>query len=534
MTGSQINFPKNTVTVSGAIVSVQQQPQKILLVAPLGSAGTATDGDLNENIQANANTLADITSIGAELVRAIRAVNEDTQLDAIFLADDGSAADAAGAIDFTGSTATATGELTVIIVSEQAHTLSVPITSGDSATVIGDALVAAIVADTTIPVTSVNTTGDVVITSVSGGTPGNDIPIEVRGTVAGVTFALTAMTAGATDPTFTGVFDVIEDKRYQTIIWAWADDTSELETLVDDRFNVSDDVLDGLGYFGDTDTLSNHLTAGAALNSFINYTGEKLESTATLKGAASAEMASIVASQSAALRARKLTEGSAIASLNVGESGSDSVGGPALASRPLANTPVFPRKVIKAGRGWSKLDITALKAVGISVVGNNPDANQVVLGEQLTTRNTFGGFPDDSFKFVNFFDTSVNIREFYFSNLKLFYGQSRLTGGDPVPGRPAVNVTLFTAKLIELYVTLSGPLFNLTVAGENNLQFFKENLVVTANIQTGKITWSAKSPIVTQVRELSGAIQIVFAVAEGVIGEGEEEENPENPEEPEA
>ena len=42
-----------------------------------------------------------------------------------------------------------------------------------------------------------NTLGDVALTFAHDGTVGNELPIEVRGTVAGVTIALTAMTGGA-------------------------------------------------------------------------------------------------------------------------------------------------------------------------------------------------------------------------------------------------------------------------------------------------------------------------------------------------
>ena len=509
-----VSFPRVTTTISGAVVSVAQQPQKILVVSQKIAGGTAVAGALNENIQTNADTLAGIKSIGAEVVRAVRAVNQDTQVDAIFL-DDGSGTSASGAVDFTGSVATEDGEITVILGSERNHKLSVAVTSGDAATAIGDTLVAAIAADTTILVSGVNTLGDVALTFANDGTVGNDFPIEVRGEVAGVTIALTAMSGGATDPTLTGVFDVIDGARYQTILWSWAEATTELTSFVDGRFNVTDDILDGLGYVGKSDTLVNHLSALGALNSFINYTTVKVEATTALVGPASVEMPLIQSAYAGSLRALKLTDGAAIASFNVGDSGLDGIGGAALASRPLANTPIFEMVPMRQGRGWTRLEISQLNAVGGSVIGNNRAGNQIVLGEQLTTRNTSGGSPDDSFKFVNYFDTSVNIREFYSNNLRSRYGQSRLTDGSPVAGRPMANKRNIEAALIEFYDTLSGSDFALTRSGEDNRNFFIANLVVLLDLQTGTVTWSAKSPIVTQVREINGSIQIVFATSEG-------------------
>lgn len=511
-----ISFPVVTTTISGAVTQVAQQEQKILVLGQKVAGGSAISGELNQSIQTNADSLAGPNSLGAAMVRAVRAANKDTQVDAIFLDDDGSAVDATGSIVFSG-TATESGEIFVTIGSERNHKLSVPVASGDTNIVVGDALVSAIAGDPNIPVGGVNTIGTVAITALNGGSSGNDIPIEIRGSVAGITAVLTGMTGGATNPSLTGVFDVIGEARYQTVIWQWADTLPELTSFVDNRFNVTDGILDVLGYVGLSDTFANHLATVGALNSFIVYTADKAEDTSTLKGAALLEMPLVTASYVAALTALKLTEGAAIASLNVGESGLDGIGGPALASRPFANTPIFNMVPMRQGRGWTKLEIKQFTAVGASVVGNNRTSDQIVLGEQLTTRNTSGGSPDDSFKFVNFYKTSTGIREFYTNNLRARYGQSRLTDGSPVAGRPMANKTNIEAALIEFYDTLSGPNFALTRSGESNRNFFIANLVVILSIQTGVITWSAKSPIVTQVRAINGNIQIVFATSQGEL-----------------
>lgn len=517
----KVEFPPTTISVSGAAVSVPNQEQKILVVAQKTSAGTAVSGDLNQNIQADADTEAGIKSIGAELVRAVRRVNEDTQIDAIFL-DDAAGTPAAGAVVFTG-TATEAGTLEVIVGSARNHRLSVVIASGDTATAVGATLVAAMAADTSIMADGVNTTGSVAVTCVHDGTIGNEIPLAVNGAVAGISVAITAMTSGATDPTLTGVFDAINDIRYQTIIWQFVNDTSELVTLIDARFNVANDILDGIGYVGKVDTLVNHVSAVGALNSVINYTTEKTETLTTLKGSATVEMAPVISAYAGALRARKLTVGAAIAEINVGANGNDNVGGPKLASRPLAGSPVFAMSAIKAGRGWSKTDIAALAVVGASIVGIN-DSNQMVLGQQYTTKTTTNSIPDDSFRFVNYVDTTFGIREFYFNNLKITFAQTRLTDGDLVAGVPMTNENQIRAKLSEFYVTLSGSDFALTRAGEAPLAFFNENLTLDVNLQTGAVTFSAKTPIVTQLRSITGDIQIVFSISEAAVAEEESSE----------
>jgi phage tail sheath gpL-like len=512
---TEVSFPTNTVTLSGAQVTVALQAQKILVVSQMSAAGTAVDGALNENIQTNANDLAGITSMGAAVVRAVRAVNPDTQVDAIFVDDNGSGAAATGAQVVAG-TATEAGELLFTFGSARNNTVSVAVADTDTASVVGDTLVAAMVANGIMPVTGINTAGSVALTAVNDGTEGNSIPVSVSGSVAGLTVTLNAMSGGATDPTLTGVFDVINDTRYQTILWSWSNSLTELTNFVDGRFNTTDDVLDGMGHVAKVDTLSNHLSAVGALNSFLNYTVAKLEiSTATLKGNDLGELPWVISAYVGALRARKLTEGSAIASLNVGVQGADSIGGPALASRPLANTPITPLIPSSASLGWTKLDISSLEAVGASIMGNNSAGNTVILGQQLLTRTTdAGGNPDDSFKFVNFFDTSTGVREYYDANLRSRYAQTRLTDGSPVETRPMVNERIFKATLTEYYTDLAGSDFALTRSGETALQFFNTNVTASADLQTGTMTWTAKVPITTQLRIMNGSIEIAFDIIE--------------------
>jgi len=508
-----ISFPKTTTTLTGAVVQVSNEPQRILVLSQKTAAGTATSGALNTNIQADADALAGITSMGAAVVRAVRRANTDTAVDAIFL-DDASGTPATGSIAYSG-TATAAGELTAIVGSQRNNKLTIAVAVDDTATEIGAALVAAITANLRAPVTGVNTTGSVALTAENDGTEGNGIHLEVGDTVAGITQVVTAMTGGATDPTLTGIFDVVGDTRYQAPIWSWSNDLAELVTFVDDRFNVTDDIQDALGHVAASDTLSNHLAVAAAQNTFINYHAQKLISSATTKGNDRAELPYVLAGYAGALRSVKLTVGAAIGDLNVGQSGLDGTGGPALASRPLANTPVNALLPSTQGIGWTRLEIEQLNDAGMSVMGNNKAGNKVVLGQQMTLRTTdAGGNPDDSFKFVNYFDTATGIREFYDSNLRSAYAQSRLTGGDLVAGRPMVNQILFEAKLTELFTILSEAGFVLTQAGQEALNFFIANMVVVPDLQTGSIAWTVKTPINVQLRNLNGTIEIVFDVVE--------------------
>src|SRR5512139_1502480 len=218
--GSVINQPKVSVSIVPATQDVSNAPQRILFVGQKVAAGTATAGALVENIlnDNSEDTLFGATSMLASMIRAAKRLNQTTQMDAISLADAGAGVAATGSVAVSG-TATAAGVLTVRVGSYLNHSYSIAVAVGDTATVVGANIAAAITADTKSQVTAANVTGTVTFTAVNKGTLGNDLGIEVAGTVAGLTTVVTGMSGGATDPTLTGVFDVIANKRYQTIVW---------------------------------------------------------------------------------------------------------------------------------------------------------------------------------------------------------------------------------------------------------------------------------------------------------------------------
>lgn len=132
---------------------------------------------------------------------------------ALPIADPAAAVAAAGILDFTGSVATAAGDVAVYIAGDR---YSVTVASGDTATVIGDTLVALLAADANALVTSVNTTGSVALTAKWEGAETNNIDISVDLAVdelspAGVTTAITDMAsgAGAEDTVLADAFDAI-------------------------------------------------------------------------------------------------------------------------------------------------------------------------------------------------------------------------------------------------------------------------------------------------------------------------------------
>jgi len=518
-----VKTPDVTSSLLPASVKAGLATQKILFVGQKTSAGTAVAGDLNENIlNDNAwDTLFGLDSMLAAMIRAARKVNAATIIDAIALDDDGSGVDATGTFVITGP-ATEAGTLIFYTGSKRNHKFTVPVASGDSATVIGALLEAAITADTKAPVNGVNVTGTVTCTAVNAGTYGNTLGLAVEGTVGGVSVTVTAMTSGATNPTVTNVFDVVGTNRYQAVVWPYDDNLATLTGFLDPRFNVDNDILDGVGFVGITDTLANHLANVAAENSqSLSINVDKLEvATAAYKGPAVLEIPVVKVSQFAAIRGLRLTEDASIGSFVITRSARDAFGGAALASKPYFNTPFPDLDLVNVNMGWTDTEIKQLKAVGGWVIGNNRARNTVIAGELVTTYKTdTAGNPDPTFGLLNYVDTASAVREYMVNNYRTKYSQFRLTSGALIRGRDSANANSLAGFASELNSDLGGPDFALTQTGVgtiNDAQFdfdklFRDSVDITIDLSAGKAIIAMKAYIIVQLRIIQIPIQIAFS-----------------------
>lgn len=149
------------------------------------------------------------------------------------LSDAGGGVAAAGSIAFTGP-ATAAGTLSLYVA---AQLVAVPVTLGMIATALATAVAAAINANVNLPVTAAvngGSTFQVDITARNKGVTGNDIDIRLNylgtrageATPAGIVPTITAMAAGATNPTLTTALANLQDLPFDFIALAYTDPTS--------------------------------------------------------------------------------------------------------------------------------------------------------------------------------------------------------------------------------------------------------------------------------------------------------------------
>jgi len=283
--------PKVTLSIIPADSLATNRERRILIIGQKLAGGTAIANALVEDLNfADEDALFGQRSHIAGMIRAAKKVMlnivPQPQIDAISLDDAGSATQATSIVTLTGPTKE-DGTLIVNIGSKNDHSFTVDITSGDTATVIGDALAAAITADLDAPFTALNAAGVVTITASNGGTLANTWGLSIEGLVAGVAAALTAWTGGAGDPSLTSLFDPVQDVRHTTIVWPEAYSITDLTGFLDSRFNASNAILDGMGIQVKSDTLANLKAFVAPLNSqSINILANRPISTDVYKASA--------------------------------------------------------------------------------------------------------------------------------------------------------------------------------------------------------------------------------------------------------
>ena len=218
----------------------------------------ATDGDLHFGVGAQL----------AEMARAFKAKNRNARVTAIAVDEPAAGTASSGLLVFANA-ATSAGTIAVLIAG---RLYQIGVEVGDTPTEMGDALVAALAADTRAAVTGVNTTGSVALTAKHKGVYGDGIDIRVgyRGEALpdAVTATVTPMAGGAGQADMSEVVAALGAEKYDSIVTGLADDASldELEAEVDRRW-LATVMLDGHVFAGAVGTHGALTTLGAGRNS---------------------------------------------------------------------------------------------------------------------------------------------------------------------------------------------------------------------------------------------------------------------------
>lgn len=231
----------NNVTFQPAAEVV---PSKILIIGtgdPATEAGNATDTPIQIY---SPEDVASRTGFGYMLHRlAIAAYKGSRGIETWFIQqpENVAAVQAAGELDFAGSTGVLAGTLHLYIAGDH---VPVTITSGMTVENIADAVVAAITADSNLPVTAakVAVTFEVTITAKSGGTYGNDISLGFnrspgQETPTGIAVAITDMATGAGLPDIQDALDSLgtgdgaNENFFTDVVHGYLQDSTTLDAI---------------------------------------------------------------------------------------------------------------------------------------------------------------------------------------------------------------------------------------------------------------------------------------------------------------
>ncbi len=481
-----------------------------LIIGQKLTGGTAVAGSLTQDIpnDGSEDTLFGARSHLAGMVRAFKRENSVSQLDAIAL-DDATGTQATAVLVMAG-TATEDGTLFVSVGSKKDFRVKIDVLTGDLHTEIATAIETAFALFTKSPFVGADAIGTITFTAQNDGTLANDWGIEVEGTVAGISATLTGWTGGATDPSLTGMLDVIANNRYQTVIWPSSYVLTVIEDELNSRFNTENAIMDGVAFQVKADTLSNLKTYVSALNSqSLVIPGIKTMDLADRKGSATLEMLDIASAEICAIRALRLTPGAQLTQYLTTVASKDQVGGSHLATLPYFNTSLPNLPIANPVDEFSDEDRKELSENALSAYGPNEAFNGTIFGEFVTTYLTdTAGNPDSSFKYLNTVDTESLIREFFFVNFKTRYAQTRLTNGDLKAGFDMANEASIRVFARRLYGELANNV--ITQSGQVASDDFNTNLAISLNLTTGTVTFSMAPLLVSQFRASIGTFQINF------------------------
>ncbi|SNT28961.1 Mu-like prophage tail sheath protein gpL [Noviherbaspirillum humi] len=226
---------------SRAIGGLVNMPQRILLIAAMLAAGTASANVPFQVSSANAGIAAlGRGSIGAAMVSRLFDVTDAIETWVLPVADNGAGVAATGSLAITGAP-TAAGVVNLYVAGQR---VQVAVSTSDTPTTIATAIAAAINANADLPVTATSSTGNVTVTSRHKGTLGNDIDLRLNyyplseATPAGIAIAITAMANGAGDPSIATALANIGATQYNTIIMAFNDasNVALMETELNTRW----------------------------------------------------------------------------------------------------------------------------------------------------------------------------------------------------------------------------------------------------------------------------------------------------------
>ena len=255
-----------------ALHGLQNIQQKILVLGQrLATGETAAEELTLVSSASDAEAKFGRGSQLAAMCAAAKAANSYSEMYAVALDDDDAADEAEGSVLF-GGTITASGTLFFYVAGARVKVL---VESDDDPEAVAAALVAAITADTSLPVSAVvngETSEQVDFTAKNAGECGNDIDLRVNyysgeSLPKGLTATITAMSGGTANPDVADAIAVLAEEQFHYIAMPWTDaaNLTALDTELESRWGPMRQI-EGRAFCAASGTLGELSTLGNSRN----------------------------------------------------------------------------------------------------------------------------------------------------------------------------------------------------------------------------------------------------------------------------
>ena len=424
-----INTPGSFVEfdTSRAVQGVPLQPHETLIIGLQAATGTATAGA----IQLVKSATDAITKHGqhspiAQAVAAYKSIDSLTPVYTCGLAES-TGTQATGTFAFSGP-ATADGEWVGYVGGRR---VSVAITSGDTATEIGDALVTAYNLLTDTPCTVANSLGTVTATARLDGPHGNFIALgqnlqDGEESPAGVSCVVTQMASGATSEDYATAVTAMGDDQYHTIVMTSSDATEvgKLITELERRWGPMIQI-EGSVFVSQPDSQADLTSYGNALNSqvcvVVGYEDTALSPLPW-------EVAALVAARDA--RQAQTDPARALTGISLG-----------------ASTKHAPR-----GSRFTRAQRDTILTDGVSTVKAASDGRMVIERLVTTYQTNSAGIADPSLSDQPTVRTLAALRFSLRARIALKFPRHKLADdGNEVVGQPIVTPSIIRGEILTLF-----------------------------------------------------------------------------------
>ncbi len=504
-----IPYPKTTLNLIAENAETGLSEERVLLIGVKSSGGNAVAKSIYEIGNANEeNSLFGSDSHLGYMCKTFRETNKVTKLYALPLDENSSAAAAKGEISFSGA-ASNNSRIKVSVCSKQKNTVTIDVLAGETENEIAKKVHDALAVYTDALFNTTLSTNSVLLESKVKGTTGNFFDIEIQGHISGAPATITPFSGGASNPTLVDAFDNLGEKRFQTIVFPADWDLTGIKEILNDRFNATNAVLNGVVVQTKSDTLANLKLYANQNSQSVVILGEKSIVAHNHFGNSVNEVLDGISTKFAALRSLRLTDGASLTQYITSKAALDQFGGIAMSSFPYFNTAVPNTAVPNQGEEFLQVENDELTKSGVSLFGANSSYSGTIFGEAVTTYlNSTSGIADSTYKFLNTVDTSTSIREYFFNRIKSTFAQSRLTNGALVKGRDLVNEPALRSFCIQLYSELADEA--LVQKGTEAEKDYNEHLTITVDVKNNSATINQAPLLVSQLREVIGTIQVNF------------------------